>query len=147
MYPSSALSVALGRLDSDSIWDVHVTMCVEYMVWFKHCVYFCINIQTLSTRASKSWVGDREWGLHKIVAANAANVALGTEILISKFAQLRKRQTLQSGPNYATLVWHYPVLCLQTTNTHISSLHKHAAAQKLVRPLPEQLDRLHRPCI
>ena len=37
--PSSGFSVALGRLNSDSVRDVHVTACVEYMVWFEHCVY------------------------------------------------------------------------------------------------------------
>ena len=37
--PSSGFSVALGRLNSDSIWDVHVTTCVEYIVWFEHRVY------------------------------------------------------------------------------------------------------------
>ena len=31
-----------------------------------------------------------------------ANAALGTGILISQFAQPRKQQTLQPGPNYAT---------------------------------------------
>ena len=30
-----------------------------------------------------------------------SNVALGKGILISKFAQARKQQTLQPGPNYA----------------------------------------------
>ena len=48
--------------------------------------------------ASQSWSGDRERGLHEIVAANAA---LGMGLLISKFAQLSKQRMLQPGPNYA----------------------------------------------
>ena len=99
--PSSALSVALGRLDSDSIW--YTSMCVEHMVWFEHRVYFCTNTKFVSDSfhaCSKKLGGDRERGLHEIVAANAA---VGTGIFISKFAiaQPRKRRTLQPGPNNA----------------------------------------------
>ena len=46
-----------------------------------------------------------------------------------------------------------PALSLQATSTHISSLHEHVAARKileslkkLVRPWPEQPDWLRRPC-
>ena len=65
LEPSSALPVALGRLD---FWfNLHGTStCVEYMVWFQHRLYFCTNtnlLQTLSMCAAKSWAWNREWGL------------------------------------------------------------------------------------
>ena len=68
------------------------------MVWFERRVYFCTStkfvLDRLSTRAAKSWAEDREWGLQEIVSAN---VTLGMGIFISKFAQPRKRRTLQRG--------------------------------------------------
>ena len=60
-----------------------------------------------------------------------SNVALGKGVLISKFAQARKQQTLQPGPNYATLIWHHPALSLQVTITTIFSLHEHVAEKIL----------------
>ena len=38
-----------------------------------------------------------------------------------------------------------PTLSLQATSAHISSLHEHVTAQKLVRPWSEQPDQLRRP--
>ena len=39
MDPSSALSVALGRLDSDSIWHVHMRRIYGLVAyWFEHRV-------------------------------------------------------------------------------------------------------------
>ena len=43
--PSSALSVALGRLDFDSI--LPTSACVEYMVWFEHRLYYCTNTKSV----------------------------------------------------------------------------------------------------
>ena len=61
-------------------------------------------------------------------AAQATNATARAELYYSRSRD--KRRTLQLGPNYATLIWHHPVLTLQATNTHISSLDEHAAAQR-----------------
>ena len=42
--PSSALSAALGRLDSDSIWHVHMRRIYGLVAYlFEHLVCFCTN--------------------------------------------------------------------------------------------------------
>ena len=69
--PSWGLSVAPGRLDSDSIGDVHVTTS---MVWFEHRAYFCTNTK-LDPDSLYACIKRLGRGLHEIVAANAA---LGT---------------------------------------------------------------------
>ena len=82
--PSSALSVALGRLDSDSIYHIHVRQIYGLVAYWQH------EIRT----------------------------------------QPCKRQTLQPGPIYATLV-----------------RHRLGKSQELVQPWPEQPDRLCRSCL
>ena len=109
------LSVALGRLDSGSIWHVHVCRIYGLVAyWFEHRVYFCTN--TFPDSGS------------------------------TRFVQPRKRQTLQPGPNYATLVCHRRHLACDAyfqPARACGCLKNLGKSQKLVRPWAEQPDQ---PC-
>ena len=68
------------------------------------------------------------------LAALTTNATARAELCYSR--SRGKRQTLQLGPNYATLVWHCRHLaCRRQASTHISSLHEHVAARKILESL------------
>ena len=113
--PSSALSVALSRLDSDSIWHFHMRRIYGLVAyWFEHHVCFCTNTKLVPDSRA---------------AVQATNAAARAKLCYSR--SCIKRQTLQLGPNYATLVWHRRHLACR----HVSSLHEHVAAQKFLGSL------------
>ena len=63
-------------------------MCVEYMVWFEHRVYFCTNTKSVADSQDPPRA-HQKLGRRTENEIVAANTALGTGILISTLARNR----------------------------------------------------------